>query len=464
MRRLVSLEVDGLLDQFNHKVDFPEDWPFVILYGPNGVGKTKMLELIAALFELNSARVARTPFAKATLVFDDGSRLVVTRDTEESRTNAEPSEEYEDAGRTAGDSTVPPVRITLQLPGGSDTVWDTSPLGDELDPRYTRLLEREFGLHRVGANSWRDSRARRTLTTAEIHHRYGNILPRSFFGVSAPPDALRRFCSEVNVHLIETQRLLTAENAPTDPRRAAADRPQRPTVVEFGQDLSRRLSEALAANSRTTQQLDRSFPRRIMAGGTPASVTDSLIRQKYAEQNDLRAQLSSIAVLKSEADLPLPDRDLKDWERGVLWTYLQDTDEKLATFSTLLAKVQLLRQIVNSRFLYKELHIDLEEGFRFVTTAGHEVEARSLSSGEQHELVLAYDLLFNVAPESLVLIDEPEISLHVAWQQEFLTDIARISDLVPLRFIVATHSPQVIHKWWPQAIALTPDVAHEGSR
>ena len=34
-----------------------------------------------------------------------------------------------------------------------------------------------------------------------------------------------------------------------------------------------------------------------------------------------------------------------------------------------------------------------------------------LSSGEQHELVLAYDLLFKVKEKSLVLIDEPELSL-----------------------------------------------------
>jgi predicted ATP-dependent endonuclease of OLD family len=71
--------------------------------------------------------------------------------------------------------------------------------------------------------------------------------------------------------------------------------------------------------------------------------------------------------------------------------------------------------------------------------------------------VLAYDLLFNVKPDALVLIDEPEISLHVAWQQQFLNDIARIAEVASLRFIIATHSPQIIHKWWAQAVALGPD-------
>lgn len=460
MRRLISLVVEDLLDQFDHRIEFPSDWPFVILYGPNGVGKTKMLELVAALFDLSVPRLAQVPFSRALLAFDDGSRLIVERGGSAALA-IDGLDEMLRASRGTIDVDGPTIRIILEPPGVEPVIWDTSALGDEVGPQYLRVIEREFGLRRIGPDAWRDARTRQVLSRHDVQVNYGDVFRGALFGGMQAPDSLREFCNEVNVHLIETQRLLTLEAAGGDARRPGGERAQRPTVVEFGQDLARRLGEALARNSRTTQQLDRSFPRRIMAGGTPDYVTDSLIREKYVEQNELRSQLASIAVLESEADLPLPDRDLKDWERGVLWTYLQDTDEKLATFSTLLAKVQLLRQIVNSRFLYKEMHIDGEDGFRFVTAAGHEVDARSLSSGEQHELVLAYDLLFNVAPDSLVLIDEPEISLHVSWQQEFLTDIARISELVPLRFVVATHSPQVIHKWWSRAIALTPDVSVE---
>ncbi|MFG1993408.1 AAA family ATPase [Actinoplanes sp. NPDC048988] len=85
---------------------------------------------------------------------------------------------------------------------------------------------------------------------------------------------------------------------------------------------------------------------------------------------------------------------------------------------------------------------------------GFELSADQLSSGEQHELVLIYDLLFNVGPKSLVLIDEPELSLHVAWQQRFLSDITQISDINGLYFVVATHSPQIVHKNWSRMVAL----------
>jgi predicted ATP-binding protein involved in virulence len=134
--------------------------------------------------------------------------------------------------------------------------------------------------------------------------------------------------------------------------------------------------------------------------------------------------------------------------------YLDDADQKLATFQPLLDRLQLLAKIVNSRFLFKKLVIDRSSGFRFITSEGGDIGPAELSSGEQHELVLAYDLLFNVQEGSLVLIDEPEISLHVSWQQQFLNDLSLVAELQSLRFIIATHSPQVIHNWWDHATAL----------
>jgi hypothetical protein len=37
------------------------------------------------------------------------------------------------------------------------------------------------------------------------------------------------------------------------------------------------------------------------------------------------------------------------------------------------------------------------------------------------------ELLFRVTPGSLILIDEPELSLHVVWQEQFLKDVQQIT-------------------------------------
>ena len=115
--------------------------------------------------------------------------------------------------------------------------------------------------------------------------------------------------------------------------------------------------------------------------------------------------------------------------------------------------LDVFRDVVNSFYTNKVLrisngriYIDLRDG----TT----LPLESLSSGEKHILIMFYRLLFQTEPGSLVVFDEPEISLHVSWQQRLgslLNDICRLRDL---QILIATHSPQIIHDMWDLAIEL----------
>ena len=63
-------------------------------------------------------------------------------------------------------------------------------------------------------------------------------------------------------------------------------------------------------------------------------------------------------------------------------------------------------------------------------------------------------LIFNIKKGSLILIDEPEISLHVVWQQQFLSDLKKIMDINKSNVIIATHSPQIINNDWNKVVDL----------
>ena len=100
--------------------------------------------------------------------------------------------------------------------------------------------------------------------------------------------------------------------------------------------------------------------------------------------------------------------------------------------------------------------IDTERGFVIRSTVtNRELSLQQLSSGEQHELVLIYELLFHVNENSLILIDEPEISLHVDWQMQFLDDIQKVVGLTPFDVLIATHSPMIINERWDLTVELT---------
>ena len=83
------------------------------------------------------------------------------------------------------------------------------------------------------------------------------------------------------------------------------------------------------------------------------------------------------------------------------------------------------------------------------------IDLSLLSSGEQNEVVMLYTLVFGVRDDSMLLIDEPENSLHVLWQKKFMRTIEEISALKSLFVIVATHSPQIIGSRWDNCCDLT---------
>ena len=57
-------------------------------------------------------------------------------------------------------------------------------------------------------------------------------------------------------------------------------------------------------------------------------------------------------------------------------------------------KIDLLKTIINDHFLFKELFIDKQHGFIFKNNNDQIIDPSDLSSGEQHELVLLYQLLY----------------------------------------------------------------------
>jgi ABC-type lipoprotein export system ATPase subunit len=447
MTQLQSFTVFNLLGQFNHHVSFKNDADFVIVHGPNGVGKTRMLELLSAVLKFDLVAMSTASFDRISLAFTGGERLTVTNNAQRAMRESE-GRRFLDLSFNLNRKKNPTAmhgRISIPRDDLPYSVWR------DIQVELAQAFET-------------DASPSAKLQVLEHTGQAYSPTTRRMRGVSAVgfvelhdfDRGITEFLDGFSAHMVETQRLLILDPGADARMRQPDSTPQRMKVSECARDLKHRLAAALTENSRRSQELDKSFPRRVLDEMAEEPVPEELrIREEYAEQSTLRNRLAAIALLDESMDVLLPGGELLDWQRKVLWTYLQDSQLKLATFQDLLNRVELFKSIIKSRFLFKRMVIDRQTGFRFESEDGHHHIAPSqLSSGEQHEIVLAYDLLFRVRPGSLVLIDEPEISLHVAWQQEFMGDIQRIAKLSNLRFIVATHSPQIINEWWAQTIGL----------
>jgi predicted ATP-binding protein involved in virulence len=188
------------------------------------------------------------------------------------------------------------------------------------------------------------------------------------------------------------------------------------------------------------------------------------LRNKLDELEIHRNRLVDSGLLEKDEgqNLPIRSQDIDERTRNVLAVYVGDVEKKLDVFGDIADKIDLFRRIVNSKFSYKEIVISREKGFIFRSKypegSEHSVSdflsPSSLSSGEQHELVLLYELLFKVKENSLVLIDEPELSLHVGWQVNFLKDLQEITKLADLDLLIATHSPSLINDRWDLTVEL----------
>ncbi len=112
--------------------------------------------------------------------------------------------------------------------------------------------------------------------------------------------------------------------------------------------------------------------------------------------------------------------------------------------------------ITRCEFANKHLEIDKRFGFRFVAEDKlHTIlYLDQLSSGEKQMLIQVFELLFRAESGTLVMIDEPEMSLHMMWQMNYLKNLSEIAQLRGFQCIVATHSPQIFNSLWSKSVDL----------
>ncbi len=66
----------------------------------------------------------------------------------------------------------------------------------------------------------------------------------------------------------------------------------------------------------------------------------------------------------------------------------------------------------------------------------------SLSSGEKQLITLFGYIIFDARRENIILIDEPELSLHIDWQMNFTESLINLN--YEKQYLLATHSPEII--------------------
>lgn len=435
--KIKQISISKLFGIFNHVIPLNINERMTIIIGPNGFGKTALLTIINGLFNRKFSSLRKIPFNEFKIEFNDGTLLMVKKQIARKKLFEEsdfPKITFIRKKGESHDQFTPEELVTADLP----------------IQRLIAFIEHEIPeLDRVGQRRWVDSRSGEVFSFEDVIDKYKELLPLRRISTKEEPEWLIKILDSVPVRFIETQRLLSIPVSLKRPTKFTS------SVAEYSKELSEIIQSKLAESAMLSQSLDRTFPTRLVKHEVPSSLMESELRKKLEELELKRSRLIESGLLDrgQEMDFHFPKK-IDDTTMYVLSVYIRDVEQKLSVFDDISAKIELLKNIINNHFLYKRMEISKEKGFVFINSLNEFLSPTDLSSGEQHELVLLFELLFKVKPNSLILIDEPELSLHVAWQEEVLRDLENITKLANLDVILATHSPQIIHDKWDLTVEL----------
>ncbi|MEG4169877.1 MULTISPECIES: AAA family ATPase [unclassified Microcoleus] len=428
--RINKISVTKLFGVFNHQVYFNMEDRITLVHGQNGIGKTALLRIINGFFNSRYSELRSLPFEQFRVDFDDGSHLLIAKFIE---------------------LTESLIFQFLQ----PDSKPETFSLNFLLDSKLSVLDSAIRKLRLSNEKMLKDIDIfQKNQSLENIDDSFDDLLDEDLERIKEEPKWLSQIKKSIDVRFIETQRLLTHSDVP----KAQGDM-KHPSMIPsldiYSQELAEEIQTKLAEYGALSQSLDRTFPARVVNNKITSELTEETLRNKLNEIEEQRSRLIKTSLLEGDenSDFQLQQHiDLTT--KNILSVYLEDVEKKFMVFNEIAAKIELFQRIIQQKFRYKNMNISKKNGFTFTTADGKPLSPTDLSFGEQHELVMLYQLLFKVKPSSLILIDEPELSLHVAWQVEFLKDLQAIIKLADFDVLIATHSPSIIDDRWDLTVEL----------
>lgn len=418
--QLAKLDVSGLFGRYDHSILFPtrpEDGPdeaepsIAILHGPNGVGKTTVLRMLRGLMELDFNPFRGVPFRSCEVTFSTGDALSV---------------------RPRQLDTGTPLEVSFR---------DRAVL---LNPEKTGSYETEDASN-----------------------------------VSEFTKVFFAFADGLTFDLIDTQRLLhqdaadaedgetsviyTEEGQVIRQLRPAEHRPLRPLARRVGRFFREAQVDYRRFFSRTEPEL---FPR-IMTRLTAPDPPDYKVEDLAATLEWVRDQAHQSERLGLEVEPWDYDQLMSylkslstDGQSGyaltVLGAYTEFLESRASQRALVADRLRTFELILDEFLLGKKVRVNARRGLIIKTDQGEDIEEAQLSSGEHHLLYLMVSALTTRRRGTVIAIDEPELSMHIAWQRKLIRKLVECASNASPQFVFATHSPEIVSDYRDQMIAMDP--------
>lgn len=448
--KIKRISVVNLFDYYCYDIEMKKHDSVSIIHAPNGYGKTTVFNLVKYYLDFDVINMAVIPFDKFVIELMDGTIMLAERriiDVESARKFEQKIIEFAitDKQSRVYDFSVPvsgAAFARIKVAGIDDYVRRI-----EIRRRHVPVEERtNEDSFNVGKKY---EKFRDELTVISDSLRINFIDSNRLFShnVSSRNNRMQ-FINDFNV---DDEDNFFPDGLFDD----SIDREDKEeNITRDAKDILFQIQEARQRYSLESEKKDRDFPDRLVeyVNTSTECFNDTEIAEELDKLEKKRLKLENAGLVLSGKKTLTPTASIDNTMRKFYTLYIQDTLEKLSVYDDIKAKIEIFMEIINTKttFSNKIMRIDNEKGVVFEpvfsnTGSKHVIPLEKLSSGEKHDFIMFYELIFNSDGTSVFLIDEPEISLHVAWQMQFIGVLERICALTGSQAIIATHSPDIVN-------------------
>lgn len=457
--RLLDLKIEKLHGYYDYDVEFNEDITF--LYGGNGSGKTTILNIITYIIRGEIYKLFKYEFEKIELKYKNNSNqesILLTskkKDREKFDTNTSSSFHFFKKSYYQENKVIELEYLNNSYLVREDEIKSISNRYDGFDLKV-RLFEMYPVFNEI-SNRFNYAYVPIDQGSAVGQHEY------RYIGRSGGREYI----------IDETNNIDFAEELIRNEINYINDE-QNKIMSEFRNNVLKSLVDVNKSSifnkdlnlTEYINSFDKDKEDILNIGEGYAEILGYLnILDKETRENTLEF-FTTVANLKEKLDNRKEDVTLdKVWKLSLCFDEIeklerivklsnQMEEEKSYLQSRMQRYIDTINDFLDSTDEKKYATIKNQKLYFYVEDTDSYIDIKRLSSGEKQIVIFFANLIFTLDDNEtgIFLVDEPEISLHLAWQNIYVDKILEIAPSIQLVF--ATHSPEIISKHYDKVFKL----------
>ncbi len=443
------VELKGIHKRYDLDIDFNED--LTILHGQNGTGKSTLIHIIANVANCDFIRFAFIDFNSIKVIYSNGEIIRLFQKETDSVVTIKIEASSGNFFEFSKDDAIKDVREKEGDRYYNDFTPELSnAINKFVVKNNLRSIETSyFPAFRTMLEAWssqRDDRELRTRNIRKKSDKYGSpqvtAFSRNLFGqflpainYPSPLDIEYRLKMEVRDALMSIGRYESSV---------------------FSESFVKVFS-ALLNGSETSSNTDQILVEIAELIADSSSTKLGNVENKSGTYNNLRKLVGNGRQLG----------ELASSAAGALSVYRDALKERQQFQVSTFGEVDEYFDVVNYFLEGKELKYELTDeddmkrktprvGLKFPDGSWSSIKV--MSSGERQLLTMLY-AVNKMSGNSAVLIDEPELSLHIDWQEDLVGKM--MQQLGDRQIIVCTHSPSIAEDFFDYMTEIVPRFSNE---